>query len=315
LLAKPNVVGVGAGYKVSHGRRTDNLSIVCLVKQKTSDLPPGGEIPREVDGIVTDVVQVGELWAFGLRDRLRPAPGGASIGHYAITAGTLGVVVRDRDTGARMILSNNHVLANSNDATIGDAILQPGPADGGEQANDTIATLERFIPIQYSSEPGSCSTASLYAEVGNFVAALMGASHRMQSVRTDAQAVNMVDCALAKPIRDGDVLNQIDQIGEVSGSVPAALGMPVRKTGRTTGFTQDQITAVDATVTVNYGSSRTAQFDGQLVAGAMSQGGDSGSLVVDGSSQAAVGLLFAGSNATTIFSPIQDVLNALQVDL
>jgi hypothetical protein len=44
----------------------------------------------------------------------------------------------------------------------------------------------------------------------------------------------------------------------------------------------------------------------------MSQPGDSGSLVVDGGSQRAVGLLFAGSDTTTIYSPIgfvQDLLN------
>jgi len=47
----------------------------------------------------------------------------------------------------------------------------------------------------------------------------------------------------------------------------------------------------------------------------MSQGGDSGSLVVAGDALKAVGLLFAGSNQTTIFSPIQAVLDCLQVTL
>ncbi len=48
------------------------------------------------------------------------------------------------------MLSNNHVLANSNDATAGDAILQPGPADGGRLGPDTIAVLERFCPIEFA---------------------------------------------------------------------------------------------------------------------------------------------------------------------
>ena len=67
--------------------------------------------------------------------------GGVSIGHYAITAGTPGAFVKDKTTAETLILSNNHVMANSNDASIGDAILQPGPADGGKSPQDRIAAL------------------------------------------------------------------------------------------------------------------------------------------------------------------------------
>jgi hypothetical protein len=315
LLSKPNVVGVGVAYKVVQGTRTEELSIVCMVSRKTSDLPKGGEIPREVDSIKTDVIQVGVLRALGYTGRQRPAPGGISIGHFAITAGTLGVVVRDRDSGQRLILSNNHVLANSNDAEIGDAILQPGPADGGQMSSDTIAVLERFVPIEYTTDTGTCGTAKFYADVGNAFAALLGSKHRLTAFYHDQAASNKVDAALARPLNDADVLDRIEEIGEVSGTAPPALGMPVRKTGRTTGFTTDEINAIDATVNVSYGLGKTAQFDGQLVAGAMSEGGDSGSLVVAGDSQQAVGLLFAGSTSTTIFSPIQDVLDELRITI
>ncbi|HSG24481.1 MAG TPA: hypothetical protein VLA32_00070 [Anaerolineales bacterium] len=313
LISLPNVNGVGVGYKVSDGKVTDELSVVCLVTKKTSDLPPGGMIPAQIDGIVTDVIQVGEIVALSNTGRYRPAPGGVSIGHYSITAGTLGVVVRDRSDGTRLILSNNHVLANSNDANLGDAILQPGPADGGQLATDTIAHLERFEPIVFSSEPGTCSLASLFAQVGNAIAKLLASSHRVQVVRQQA-ATNLVDAALARPIADSDVLDDIIDIGPITGTVPPALGMPVRKSGRTTGFTTGTINAVDATIDVSYGAGRTARFEGQLVAGGMSQGGDSGSLVVDGNSNNAVGLLFAGSTSTTIFSPIQVVLDLMDVN-
>ena len=49
-------------------------------------------------------------------------------------------------------------------------------------------------------------------------------------------------------------------------------------------------------------------------AGPMSAGGDSGALVLDMQLQA-VGLLFAGSPATTLINPIQSVLDALHVDI
>jgi hypothetical protein len=75
------------------------------------------------------------------------------------------------------------------------------------------------------------------------------------------------------------------------------------------------VNVIETTVTVNYGENRTARFEGQFVTTPMSQGGDSGSLLVDGESLRAVGLLFAGSAQATIYNPIQDVLEALQIDL
>ena len=58
-----------------------------------------------------------------------------------------------------------------------------------------------------------------------------------------------------------------------------------------------------------------AQFENQIVSTPMSQGGDSGSLLVDADSRRAVGLLFAGSSQATVFNPIQTVLDALGVTI
>jgi hypothetical protein len=132
--------------------------------------------------------------------------------------------------------------------------------------------------------------------------------------KTNPQAVNLVDAAIAKPIIENEVLDEIIEIGTVQGTEEGFLGMSVRKSGRTTSFTTGQITLINATVNVNYGGDRTARFEDQFVSGPMSQGGDSGSLLVAGDSQNAVGLLFAGSNQSTIFNPIQAVLECLEVE-
>ncbi len=318
IMAKPNVIGVGIGDKVSKGVKTGEISVVVLVRQKTPQAGLSAEalVPKQIGGVKTDVIEVGDVRALQARtDRWRPAPGGVSIGHYKITAGTLGVVVRDRATGVRLILSNNHVLANSNDAAIGDAILQPGPADGGQVGTDTIANLERFCPIDFGVSPPTCGIASGVAEFSNALAKLLGSEHQLQAVKAKPQATNQVDAAVARPIKDSDILDEILEIGEVSGTVVATLGMGLRKSGRTTKFTTGEVTVLDATVSVSYGSGRTATFDNQIVAGPMSQGGDSGSLVVAGDSLKAVGLLFAGSEQSTIINPIQAVLDCLEVDL
>lgn len=318
LLAMPNVVGVGVGYKSIKGVTSQEISVVVLVRRKLplAALGPEMVIPAQIEGVKVDVKEVGEIRALQSRtDRWRPAPGGVSIGHYKITAGTLGSVVRDRASNARLILSNNHVLANSNDAVQGDSILQPGPVDGGSAPNDVIARLERFCPIEFTTSPGDCSLANAYVELGNALASLFGSKHRLDTFRSNPQATNLADAAVARPINDSDVKDEILEIGVVQGSLEATLGMPVRKSGRTTGFTTGEINLVNATVNVSYGSGRTARFENQLVAGPMSQGGDSGSLVVHGDSLRAVGLLFAGSSQSTIFNPIQAVLDCLAVTI
>lgn len=316
LLNMPNVVGVGVGYQLKQGDPTGEYAVVVMVSKKLPlpALAPEAVLPHSVQGVNVDVIEVGEIRALQARtDKWRPAPGGVSIGHYKITAGTLGAVVRDRNTNERLILSNNHVLANSNDASPGDDILQPGPVDGGSRTNDRIATLERFCPIEFTTEPGGCNIASSYVNVGNAIASLLGSKHRVDSYQSNPQATNLVDGAVAKPLDDDDVLDEILEIGVVEGTLDATLGMSVRKSGRTTGFTTGQINLINATVNVNYGSGRMARFEDQLVGGAMSQGGDSGSLCVAGDSLKAVGLLFAGSDQSTIFNPIKDVLDCLEI--
>lgn len=319
LMRKPNVVGVGVGYKIVGGKQTNIPSIIVFVRRKVSleHLAAEEVIPAQLEGVATDVVESGEIFAHQSRtDKYRPAPGGVSIGHYQITAGTLGVAVRDKGSGKRLILSNNHVLANSNSASVGDPILQPGSADGGRLESDRIGSLLRFEPIRFQQTPGppgTCDVAAYYAALGNMLAGMAGSDHRLATYRIQQEAMNLVDAAVAQPLNEGDVLDEILEIGSVSGVTEASAGMAVRKSGRTTGLTSGQIIALDTTVTVSYGANRNAVFEGQIVSGPMSQPGDSGSLLVEANSDRAVGLLFAGSNQTTIYNRIQVVQELLNV--
>jgi hypothetical protein len=318
IFSKPNVVGVGIGYKSTRGQQTDRLSVVALVHTKLSKtlLSPKALLPQTVDDVAVDVVEVGELKALQARtERWRPAPPGVSLGHYLITAGTFGAVVRDRATGRPLILSNNHVLANINMANLGDPILQPGLADGGQVRTDTLGFLERFVPIDFGTEPPTCPYATGTARIANALARLVRSRYRLLAFQSDPTAINRVDAAVARPVEDDAITDEILEIGVVQGTVLPQLGMPVRKSGRTTGLTSGEITVLDATVSISYGEQREARFENQIVTGAMSQGGDSGSLLVAGDPPSAVGLLFGGSLYATIHNPIQAVLDALEVDI
>jgi hypothetical protein len=314
LLGQSHVVATGAGYKVTAGKRTKELSVVCSVSRKVplESLAAGDRVPREIDGVPTDVIQTGVIRALATRtERQRPAPGGVSIGHRDITAGTLGCLVRKN--GQVMILSNNHVLANSNDAQVGDPILQPGPIDGGRLPADLIAELHQFVPISFGEPPSDCRFASGVIALFNAGCRLIGSRTRYRIYRIEATD-NLVDAAIARPLNAVDVSGEILEIGRITGQGRGELGMALQKSGRTTGLTRGEITQVAVTVDVSYGSGRVARFTDQLMAGAMSQGGDSGSAVLDGDKRL-VGLLFAGSDNSTIINRIEHVFSALGLSL
>lgn len=324
LFDKRNVVGVGIGYKETSGKTTAELSLSVLVRDKMAshDLGPKDLVPSSIDGIPTDVIRVGNVVAYkSHKDRFRPTPGGVSIGHFSITAGTFGAPVKDATTGELLLLSNNHVMANSNNANINDSIIQPGGADGGRGPQDRIASLLRFVPIRYKNDDGGgggsdedqCAIASFISSLLNAIARLGGSKTRLKPIRPQSVA-NLVDAAIAKPWQENTILDEIYEIGTVSGTAEANIGMAVKKSGRTTGLTQGHITVVDTTIEVGYGGNRVATFEHQILTNDMSEPGDSGSLLVNEKNQA-VGLLFAGSDSITVFNPISTVLDLLKVTI
>lgn len=226
------------------------------------------------------------------RKRIRPLEIGTSIAHKDVTAGTIGAFVKKGRDGAWYILSNNHVLANVNDARIGDEILQPGPADGGRlREADIVAHLSKFVPISFTRR-------------------------------------NAVDCAIAK-VKEGVsvIADRIHGLGEFRGprEEDVEIHMDVQKLGRTTGRTKGRISAValdDVSVDMETG---IAVFDNQIEIESTHPtkpfclGGDSGSVIFDSDNRAAA-LLFAGSEeggagnlGLTFANPIAAVISALGI--
>lgn len=321
LFGMKNVVGVGIGYKQSVEASTGapKMGVIVLVKHKLpeSELDAYNIIPKDLDGVVTDVIEVGELRLLGSRtDKSAPAQPGVSIGHYKITAGTFGALVKDRKTGEPLILSNNHVLANAtngadNRAHIGDPILLPGPHDGGVLDKNLIGRLHRFKPVMKTYVQSSCPKAATVEFWANALCKVMAPAYAVRVVR-QSDGINKIDAALAKPVNPDAINPSIMGIGEIRGVAEAEAGMSVVKSGRTTGITKGTIQAVHATVQVEMGDGEQAEFHDQIVATPMSQGGDSGSLVLDDRNRA-VGLLFAGSDKSSVFNRIQNVMQELDI--
>lgn len=267
------------------------------VRVQRAELFTGDEVEsirKSAKGEV-DVVFVGSLYKRALppwyQRRARPLRIGSSIAHYAVTAGTLGCFVKSRDDGAHLMLSNNHVLANENQAAVGDNELQPGPYDHGANPADVVGTLARFVPLR--------PTAS-----------------------------NLVDCAVSSVNAgiefDAKTLKGIGKLAGL-GEAPSG-GERVAKLGRTTGVTRGRVTAFEIdNVIVGYDIGNL-RFDGQIeIEGAgdkaFSAGGDSGSLIVD-EEKKGVALLFAGGDqggsngkGLTFANPLPAVFDALKVEL
>lgn len=307
LMDKPNVVGVALGHKITGGEDTGERAVSVLVEHKvpTEDLSEDDLVPPTLDDAPVDVVDVGVIHAGHgiledaapatdatgqedllvgaqtLKKRVRPVEGGYSIGHYRITAGTYATACYDAVDFPGMprryyALSNNHVLANSNHARVGDPILQPGPADGGTIPGDIVARLSRWIPIRFD---GSC---------------------------------NLVDAAIAQG-EFHDLDREVYWVGSIKTLYSApTVGDIVQKTGRTTNFTTGRVLNINATVNVGYGGSNVAKFCRQILTTNMSAPGDSGSLVTD-LDEGGVGLLFAGSPQVTVVNNLAFVLALLKI--
>lgn len=309
LMSKPNVSAIGVGFKNPDRQGHTELAVVVSVERKLplNELADEERVPPVVNGVRTDVVETGRFVAFDAQtQRMRPAVPGLSIGLADdLSAGTFGCLVRRE--GRRFILSNNHVLAKSNRASPGSAVVQPGRRDGGVSA-DRIAALAEFVPIAFDGEPLPQPPAGCGARL----AQVFGVS-RAPAAPVNQPGNNKVDCAIAA--LDDDALAGADilGIGAPIGTGAATLGTPVRKSGRTTGLTSGVIEQIDVSIRIDF-NGPAATFTEQLLAGAMSAPGDSGSAVLDLQGNV-VGLLFAGSATSTVITPIQLVLSALRVEV
>lgn len=268
LMAMTGVVGTGV-TKTSDGRYA---IMVFTLDQVVSG------VPATIEGIPTVIERSGPFEAFALTKRYRPVPIGVSVGNNnECAAGTIGCQVWKN--GQLYLLSNNHVLARENNASIGEPIVQPGRYDRRCRnyiSTDYVADLADFEPLKFDGRDNTIDCAIARYAISNVSCATLSGYYGFPSSTT----------------------------------VPAYVNQPIKKVGRTSSLTTGTVIAVNVTTNVGY-SSGTARFVGQIyTSGSFSRSGDSGSLVVtnDGNNNP-VGLLFAGtSQGNSLLNPIDLVL-------
>lgn len=277
---KTSVNGVGIG------ERNNGEKFIKILTRNSNPLDHSRIIKNF--GLPKDEVliqNVGSIRFKSIKTQRPPFPG-ISVGHYKVTAGTLGCFVIDSKKKI-YILSNNHVLANCDDCYYDDPIIQPGTLDGGSRNKHKIASLKYLVPLERSNP-------------------------------------NAMDAAIAE-IDDGlSIERTLNNMRKVTGTIVPTARLNVEKWGRTTGHTKGSISSTEIDIKIDYDGFELDfqdQFEivGKKISGKTTMfcdGGDSGSLIVLGESEKAVGLLFAGADdGTTYASPIKQVLKTFAVKI
>lgn len=173
LMAMPNVTSVGIGHKQKAGKAKKTVALQFTVSRKLTPQDLHKEsipaIPHsmlfEGEQIVTDVVERQYAVTYvrvqlqaksDRKTRQDPIRGGISVANVAVTAGTLGAIVKDRTSGAPLILSNWHVL-HGGTGRVGDDIVQPGPFDDNNIARNKVGQLLR----SHLGLAGDCAVSTI----------------------------------------------------------------------------------------------------------------------------------------------------------
>ena len=306
LVGLPGIAGI------AHSEETGQI-IVFLENERAK-----GQVPSRFEGFMVKTEITGKFQAHsvGVADPIAPSQanqvsddrkgtvspliGGISVsalaGEFWVYAGTLGMVTYDNK-----ILSNAHVIAmnpdNNDFLALGTTIVQPGTLDGGQTSANQVGALEKYIPIEFGQRVGRSPNL------------------RYPSNYADA-AIATIDSGIG--VSAGE---QFDELGnyQVSGTTTVAELDIVRKSGRTSGVTQGQVYLTNASVIVDYGGGKKAYFVDQImitqpISQPFSQGGDSGSVVVD-KDRKFVGLVFAGSDSYSIVSKASYIIEGLGISV
>lgn len=275
----PNVNGTAIGAREVDGEIIAEPALIVYVVTKVSadSLSEEERIPEEINGVPTDVQEVGnwvaDSYVAGSGGRLRKQAtktymGGYSVSHSSTNAGSAGPKMLDA-AGNEVVLTNRHMASDSLADTSGDLFQQPGTADAYR-------------------EGVTARTLGVIKEVGPW----------------NPNGTNYTDSAL---IRVDDARSNVHATsrflgaGHLVGWEEPVVGQQQVNFGRTTGLTSATITAVNATANVNYGHS-TLYFENVVISGRSTAPGDSGSISgrVDHETGDVYGLSlhFAGSDTT-----------------
>lgn len=274
LLNIPGVTGVGYNGSINVYVKELDRKVLML-------------IPSSIDGVPVTVrkasfklMRLHPVKSFYARrvTKHRPAPGGVSVGHPQVTAGTLTCKALDKSNGEVLGLSNNHVAAldwgTQHIGQKGDPTLQPGPSDGGAYPDDILGYLERWESVVESGP-------------------------------------NYIDAAV---FYSSELAEFIEEVGEPDYTMEPYAGQNIIKSGRSSGVNFTKVIDIGATISVE--GDGICPFSNQIITEpACLFPGDSGSWGGDVDTYRNVGLGFAGDENLSVFNKMSEVERILNIEV
>jgi hypothetical protein len=278
-LRAANIVGVGIGAKETEGKSGGEMAVCVFVTHKVKKgLNKKWRVPKEIQGMKTDVVPVGRVV-----HQVRPTPLGSGVSRVGGGRGTLGILVKCDGSGKTFFLTAAHVIAPDGNAAKGDVIVEPPHGESGSAA---FGKLEEWEPLDFDGGLNE-----------------MDAALASLDSPADAQAFPASIGQLTVPPMEPFVFQSVRKNGA--------------KTNHTLGVVTHLKVDISIFTTTGDLLKYNDAFAILGAGGQFSQGGDSGALIVDAVTKAPVGLLIGGESdgPRTFAIPISRILTRFKAQV
>jgi hypothetical protein len=314
FMEMENVTGVGIGPKIVNGEYTDELAIQVYVAEKKDQksLKKNEIIPKTIDNIKTDIIErtfvlqhlpvlLDDIAIMEDATKYDTLMGGISIGPCR------SVYLKPPEVPQ----AGYYVFVGTLGAVVKD----------NATGNKMLLSNFHVMCVDDQWKVGDKMAQPSLVDGGKCPADVVGELQRA-ALNTDVDAA--ISSHTARPISC-----EIKEIGNVTGTGNAAIGLAVRKRGRTTGLTYGKVDSLNMTVQINYGNGLGVKTlknqihiePDKTKSPIFGNHGDSGSAVVNDKNEI-VGLHFAGGQDAQgnpvgdgIANPIQKVLTALNISV
>ncbi|MDH3758721.1 MAG: hypothetical protein OES93_12770, partial [Gammaproteobacteria bacterium] len=315
----PGVRHVSVGLKIAGDTITDELCIHVYVaaKRPDADLPAEERIPKEIDGVRTDVNELQKVDFTVDTNSYRPLQGGCLIGNDIIDLdpsgtrsqvgpGTFGCTATRTGDGAPVLLSNWHVLMK-NGARLSDPIFQP-----------PMVRIPNFDANMLPRRPVTDDDA-----IAHIVNARI-----TSKVDAGIAKLDVSSCCRCCGLDYSDEIIGLSEGGTPPSNQPAGTraavpGSTVIKVGAVTGRTVGRVVTNSAGPLegqqdgVNFTLEDQIEIEGQGASPRFSAKGDSGSVIID-EDGFVVGLLFGETPVSpfrTFANHIEDVCDLMRITI
>jgi hypothetical protein len=277
LIQSPGVTGIS-------WRASDPRLIVYVRSREEAERVPDTLMGYPVEAVVTGPIRI--------LSSLPPAKAGRTLAGVEGSRTAVWRPIPGGVSGGSRLITAGTIATRVYDRTTGRKVMlsnrhvfwgdrgvevvQPGPIDGGVE---TVGHILRWAPI--GPPPDSY----------------------------------LADAALAVPISDSILSDEVLDIGIITAAEEAREGGRVKKSGRTCGVMEGTVSDIHASIRVEGYPWGDTIFEDQVMSTKLLEPGDSGSIIVSAETRAAVGLGFAGSETVSCFNKIGNVLRLLDVSL